>query len=252
MWSVGCILGELITGKAIFPGKSTINQIELILDLLGRPTPEDIESMGATSDYAILNSLPGKQKYTMSQFFKGASKDALDFLKRTLEFDPNKRLTIEQALKHPFVRQFHNPAEEIVCNKIIQIPISDAKKLSVKEYRDALYADIYQKKRDQRKKFQQEYLEKLGLKNGGDLNEEEFMQIAKDRRRRERDDRKRTTADTPNYPSTYQHQQPAPQPQQVHNYPSQKAFQPATTTQYVTRTSQQQPQAYRTSSNNAP
>lgn len=95
MWSVGCILGELITGKAIFPGKSTINQIELILDLLGRPTPEDIESMGATSDYAILNSLPGKQKYTMSQFFKGASKDALDFLKRTLEFDPNKRLTIE-------------------------------------------------------------------------------------------------------------------------------------------------------------
>jgi mitogen-activated protein kinase 15 len=60
MWSVGCILGELITGKAIFPGKSTINQIELILDLLGRPTPEDIESMGATSDYAILNSLPGK------------------------------------------------------------------------------------------------------------------------------------------------------------------------------------------------
>jgi len=89
----------------------------------------------------------------MSQFFKGASKDALDFLKRTLEFDPNKRLTIEQALKHPFVRQFHNPAEEIVCNKIIHIPISDAKKLSVKEYRDALYADIYQKKRDQRKKF---------------------------------------------------------------------------------------------------
>lgn len=204
MWSVGCILGELIIGKAIFPGKSTINQIELILDLLGRPTAEEIESMGAPSDYAILNSLPGKQKYSFSQFFKGASNEALDFLRRTLEFNPTKRLTVEQALKHPFVRQFHNPAEELVCNKIIQIPISDAKKLSVKEYRDALYADIYQKKRDQRKKFQKEYLQKLGLKSGGDVNDEELLRIAKERRRREREERKRKKENrTQNY-SKYQ------------------------------------------------
>ena len=33
MWSVGCILAEMITGKATFPGKSTLNQIELILEL---------------------------------------------------------------------------------------------------------------------------------------------------------------------------------------------------------------------------
>lgn len=31
MWSVGCILGELILGKAMFPGNSTLNQIERIL-----------------------------------------------------------------------------------------------------------------------------------------------------------------------------------------------------------------------------
>ena len=44
IWSVGCILGELIIGKAIFPGKSTIGQVELILDLWGKPKPEDIEA----------------------------------------------------------------------------------------------------------------------------------------------------------------------------------------------------------------
>lgn len=38
MWSVGCIVGELITGKAIFPGTSTLNQIEKILELTGKPT----------------------------------------------------------------------------------------------------------------------------------------------------------------------------------------------------------------------
>lgn len=38
MWSVGCILGEMINGKAIFPGVSTMNQIERVLEVIGRPT----------------------------------------------------------------------------------------------------------------------------------------------------------------------------------------------------------------------
>lgn len=38
MWSVGCILGELLLGKSIFPGNSTLNQIEKILELIGKPT----------------------------------------------------------------------------------------------------------------------------------------------------------------------------------------------------------------------
>ena len=37
IWSLGCILGELINGKAIFPGNSTLNQIERILELVGKP-----------------------------------------------------------------------------------------------------------------------------------------------------------------------------------------------------------------------
>lgn len=38
MWSVGCILGEMINGKAIFPGTSTLNQIERVLEVIGKPT----------------------------------------------------------------------------------------------------------------------------------------------------------------------------------------------------------------------
>lgn len=45
MWSVGCILGEMIVGKAIFPGTSTLNQIERVLELTGKPSQEDIESL---------------------------------------------------------------------------------------------------------------------------------------------------------------------------------------------------------------
>ena len=166
MWSVGCILGELIVGKAIFPGKSTINQVELIIQLLGKPTPRELEAINAATDFSIIDSMSAKKKYSFSQFFKGCSKEALDFLRKTLVFDPAKRLTAEQALKHPFVKQFHNPEEEIVCDKIIRLPISDAKKLSLKEYRDALYSDILKKKKEQRKRWKMKYLQQLGISTG--------------------------------------------------------------------------------------
>ncbi len=45
MWSIGCILGELVLGKAIFPGTSTLNQIERVLELTCKPKPEDIEAI---------------------------------------------------------------------------------------------------------------------------------------------------------------------------------------------------------------
>lgn len=47
MWSVGCILGEMINGKAIFPGTSTLNQIERIIDVIGRPSSQEISSVQA-------------------------------------------------------------------------------------------------------------------------------------------------------------------------------------------------------------
>ena len=43
MWSLGCILGEILLGKPIFPGKSTLNQLEIILDFTGKPSQEDID-----------------------------------------------------------------------------------------------------------------------------------------------------------------------------------------------------------------
>ena len=45
MWSVGCILGEMINGKPIFPGSSTLNQIERVIEVIGRPTTSELESV---------------------------------------------------------------------------------------------------------------------------------------------------------------------------------------------------------------
>ena len=150
---------------------------------MGKPTPEDLQSINAATDYSIIESMSAKKKYSFSQFFKGASKEALDFLKRTLVFDPTKRLTAEQALKHPYVKQFHNPDEEIICDKIIRLPISDSKKLSLKEYRDALYNDILKKKKEQRKKWKMKYLQQLGISTTAKTEDIKKLAASKERRR---------------------------------------------------------------------
>ena len=45
MWSLGCIIAEMCLGKSLFAGNSTLNQVEKILGLLGRPKKEDIKAL---------------------------------------------------------------------------------------------------------------------------------------------------------------------------------------------------------------
>jgi len=163
MWSVGCILGELIVGKAIFQGTSTLNQIEKVLELIGKPKADDIESVESPHAATILSSIDVSKKKSFQSFFANASETALDFLRKLLVFNPNNRLTIEEALKHKYLEQFSSPEEEIVCDHIIEIPMDDNTKFSVKEYRDAIYSDIARKKKEQRKKMQEKYLSQLGV-----------------------------------------------------------------------------------------
>jgi len=163
MWSVGCILAELIVGKAIFQGTSTLNQIEKVLELIGKPKPEDIDSVESPHAATILSSINVTKKKSFQSFFANASELALDFLRKLLVFNPNNRLTVEEALKHKYLEQFSSPEEEIACDHIIGIPMDDNTKFSVKEYRDAIYNDISAKKKQQRKKMQEKYLAQLGV-----------------------------------------------------------------------------------------
>jgi mitogen-activated protein kinase 15 len=61
------------------------------------------------------------------------------------------------------VKEFSSPEEEIVCASPLKITMNDNKKFSIKEYREALYADISKRKKEQRKKWQAKYLAQLGV-----------------------------------------------------------------------------------------
>jgi mitogen-activated protein kinase 15 len=148
VWSVGCILGELLGGKPMFPGTSTMNQLDRIIEITGRPSAEDIEAIKSPFAATMLESLPPTNPKSLNEMFPAASPEALDILRQTLQFNPNKRITAEEALSHPFVAQFHNPSEEPCCIKEIKIAIDDDHKFSITEYRTHLYNDILLKAKE--------------------------------------------------------------------------------------------------------
>lgn len=151
LWSVGCILGELLGGKALFPGTSTLNQLNKILEVTGKPLKEDITSLQSDLANTMLETIPSIKTKSLKSMFKNASSNALDLLQKLLQFNPSKRATIDEALEHPYVEAFHVKEKETVCNNIIKIPMDDNTKYSVKEYRTKLYEDILKRKRDIKK-----------------------------------------------------------------------------------------------------
>ena len=143
-------------GKPMFPGVSTLNQIERVLKVTGMPSQEDIDSMNSPHCTKIFATIPPTKKASLEALFPTAADDAIDLMKRLLKFNPSDRLTVEEALEHPYVAQFHVEENEPVCKKIITIPIDDNKKFSIKEYRLKIYTDIHRRKKELRKKMLQE------------------------------------------------------------------------------------------------
>ncbi|OMJ77134.1 hypothetical protein SteCoe_23361 [Stentor coeruleus] len=151
MWSVGCILAEIISGKVLFPGTSTLNQLDRIMEVTGRPTNEDLTDI-PPSMISMLENLNANKNRDLSILLGTTDTDALDLVSKLLQFNPRKRLTAEEALEHPYVSDFHDPDEELCCPYTIRISLDDNVKLSIKEYRDRIYQDIYRRKKEIRRR----------------------------------------------------------------------------------------------------
>ncbi|KAH9523680.1 Mitogen-activated protein kinase 15 [Bulinus truncatus] len=155
MWSLGCILGEMLLGKPLFPGSSTINQIERIMNSIPTPSRADIDSLKTFYGSSVLEkatATAGRNKRGFEELIPDAPPDGLDLMKKLLHFNPDKRITADEALRHPFVQKFHNPSSEISLNFDVVPPLSDDVQLTVDEYRSKLYEMIIQKKAERRRR----------------------------------------------------------------------------------------------------
>ncbi len=70
IWSAGCILAEILLEKVLFPGKSSLNQIELIINLLGRPKAEDLYEMKIDHINKIFQTIKANKIKSFRKTFK--------------------------------------------------------------------------------------------------------------------------------------------------------------------------------------
>ncbi|KAI8388241.1 Pkinase-domain-containing protein [Radiomyces spectabilis] len=101
MWSIGCIFGELINNEPLLEGRSEIDQIDKIFKLLGTPN-EDIWPGLMELPHAKNISFNQYRHSTLRSRFPYLTSAGLDLLSQLLAYDPDKRITAEQALKHPY------------------------------------------------------------------------------------------------------------------------------------------------------
>jgi len=142
MWAAGCILAELVSGRPLFPGASTMDQLERVISFTGNPTPEQLESINCPMSETMLQNLTySRPRLVLEEKLSGAPPDAIDLIKKLCDFNPNKRPNAEESLKHPYVSQFHSDKKELVSPNKVVMALTDTITHSIREYRNQIYKE---------------------------------------------------------------------------------------------------------------
>lgn len=95
-----------------------MGQIKLIHGVLGTQAPADLEGISSERAKKFVQSLPRKTPIPMNQIVPEFRKetDLLDLLEKLLTFNPDKRISVQNALEHPFLAANRIPESEIVAD----------------------------------------------------------------------------------------------------------------------------------------
>jgi dual specificity tyrosine-phosphorylation-regulated kinase 2/3/4 len=114
MWSLGCILAELLTGYPIFPGENEQEQLACIMEIFGPPEKHLIEKSSRKKLFfdsvgkpRVTVSSKGRRRRpsskTLQQALKCDDEAFLDFTQRCLRWDPERRIKPDEAMQHEFI-----------------------------------------------------------------------------------------------------------------------------------------------------
>ncbi|XP_045819435.1 mitogen-activated protein kinase 7-like [Trifolium pratense] len=119
VWSVGCIFAEILGRKPIFPGKDFLDQIKLIVNVLGSQYESDLQFINNPKAKGFIKSLPYTKGTRFSRLYPEADPLAIDLLEKLLVFDPARRINVLEALQHPYLAELYDP-----CNPSSQVQVN--------------------------------------------------------------------------------------------------------------------------------
>lgn len=171
LWSVGCIFAEMLGRKQLFPGKNYVHQLQLILSVLGTPPESVVGSIGAERVRAYVQSLPSRAPVPLTKLYPQAEPLALDLLTAMLHFDPRERISVCQALEHPYLAKYHDPDDEPVCVPAFDFEF-DKQPMGREQIKEAILAEIqdFHQKKQGNRKIQFKPLQRLGQVAGSTGN----------------------------------------------------------------------------------
>ncbi|KAL3493189.1 mitogen-activated protein kinase mpkC [Aspergillus germanicus] len=141
MWSVGCIVAEMLLGRPLFPGTDHINQFYLITELIGNPPDEVIERITTKNTRRMMQSLQKFKPRPLREVFPAADDEAINLLEKLLVFDPDQRYSAEQGLKHPYMAPYHDPMDEPIATEKFDWSFNDAE-LPNETWKIMIYSEV--------------------------------------------------------------------------------------------------------------
>lgn len=119
--------------------------MQMIIQLLGYPTKEEVEIFSDIKDRELLNSLEGYSnlRSQFDSYFKDYKPEAVDLLKKMLVFDPNQRITVDDALNHPYLAELHCSDDEPITTHVSAFDFDfEIYELKNSDYRDLMWEEI--------------------------------------------------------------------------------------------------------------
>ena len=117
MWSVGCILAECLSRRVLFKGRDRLDQLRLILGVLGLPSAFELRAIENEAARHFVSSQPVAvgASATLSPLaarVPAANANAMNLLASLLAFDATRRPTAAQALAHSYLQDLHGLNDE--------------------------------------------------------------------------------------------------------------------------------------------
>uniref|UniRef100_A0A8C1UR50 Stress-activated protein kinase JNK n=1 Tax=Cyprinus carpio TaxID=7962 RepID=A0A8C1UR50_CYPCA len=153
VWSVGCIMAEIVRGSVLFPGSDHIDQWNKVIEQLGTPTQEFmmklnqsvrtyVENRPRYTGYSFEKLFPDVLFPADSEHNKLKASQARDLLSKMLVIDASKRISVEEALQHPYINVWYDPAEVEAPPPVITDKQLDEREHTVEEWKELIYKEV--------------------------------------------------------------------------------------------------------------